>query len=80
MPPERSRDWLLALEQTSNDEEANLMVVQALACWGAEVPESVVIKHTLHCRANCDLPAFNCSASGPTVSTTANCFSSAKKY
>ena len=44
-----ARDWLLAqLEQTSDDEAANLMVVQALACWGAEVPESVVVNCLHH--------------------------------
>ena len=44
-----ARDWLLAqLKQTSDDEEANLMVVQALACWGAEVPEPVVVNCLHH--------------------------------
>ena len=38
-----SRDWLL--EQLSNSsqlEEINLCILQALSCWGAEVPETVV--------------------------------------
>ncbi len=44
-----ARDWLLnQLEQTSDNEEANLMVVQALGCWGAEVPESVVVNCLHH--------------------------------
>ena len=75
-----ARDWLLAqLEQTSDNEDANLMVVQALACWGAEVPESVVVIACIT-QANCtDLPVFNCSASGPTAWKTANCCSSAKR-
>ncbi len=44
-----ARDWLLAqLDQTSDNEEANLMVVQALACWGAEVPETVLVNCLHH--------------------------------
>ena len=38
-----SRDWLL--EQLSNSsqlEEINLCILQALSCWGAEIPETVV--------------------------------------
>ena len=44
-----ARDWLLAqLDQTSENEDANLMVVQALACWGAEVPETVLVNCLHH--------------------------------
>ena len=44
-----ARDWLLVqLEQTSDNEDANLTVVQALGCWGAEVPESVVVNCLHH--------------------------------
>ena len=44
-----ARDWLLTLLQhTADNAEFNLCVVQALGCWGAEVPEDVVsgcLKH-----------------------------------
>ena len=38
-----ARDWLLEqLHQTSELDETNLCILEALSCWGAEVPESVV--------------------------------------
>ena len=38
-----ARDWLLALlEQTSDNDPANLFIVQALGCWGGDVPAEVV--------------------------------------
>ena len=39
-----ARDWLLTLLQLTADNAAfNLCVVEALGCWGADVPEEVVI-------------------------------------
>ena len=39
-----ARDWLLTLlEHTADNAEINRCVVEALGCWGAEVPEDVVI-------------------------------------
>ena len=39
-----ARDWLLTLLQPTADNAAfNLCVVEALGCWGADVPEEVVI-------------------------------------
>ena len=39
-----ARDWLLTLLQPSSDNAMfNLCVVEALGCWGADVPEDVVI-------------------------------------
>ena len=44
-----ARDWLLTqLKQSSDNQAINLMVVQALACWGAEVPETVVVNCLHH--------------------------------
>ena len=41
-----AREWLLELLERSNDnEELQLIAVQSLGCWGAEVPEAIVI----HC-------------------------------
>ena len=39
-----ARDWLLdQLERSDGNEEQQLAIVQALSCWGADVPEEVVI-------------------------------------
>ena len=39
-----ARDWLLTLlEPTADNAAFNLCVVEALGCWGADVPEEVVI-------------------------------------
>ena len=44
-----ARDWLLnLLSQPCENESINLAVVQALGCWGAEVPISVVINCLQH--------------------------------
>ena len=39
-----ARDWLLdQLQRSDGNEEQQLAIVQALSCWGADVPEEVVI-------------------------------------
>ncbi len=43
-----AREWLLDLLKRSNDnEKLQLIAVQSLGCWGAEVPEAIV-SHCLH--------------------------------
>lgn len=47
-----ARDWLLALlEQTSDNDPANLFIMQSLGCWGGDVPAEVVqssLQHSSH--------------------------------
>ena len=44
-----ARDWLLdQLEQSADDNPDQLTLVQALSCWGAEVPAAVVRRCLVH--------------------------------
>ena len=44
-----AREWLLELLERSNDnEKLQLIAVQSLGCWGAEIPESIVISCLNH--------------------------------
>mgnify|MGYP002827259184 FL=1 len=44
-----ARDWLLGLlKRSQNNEAAHLTTIQALSCWGAEVPTAVVSQCLKH--------------------------------
>ena len=43
-----ARDWLLHQLTVSNDDQHTLAIVQALSCWGADVPETVVTNCLKH--------------------------------
>ncbi|AII46525.1 hypothetical protein KR49_08715 [Synechococcus sp. KORDI-49] len=45
----QARDWLLTmLDNASDDDDDNLVVVQALGCWGSEIPGSVISRCLNH--------------------------------